>query len=325
MSFLLKKLKGYQIGLSGKRDTTVNHLFFADDLKLIAVNLNLLKQQLDLVTQFSSNIGMIFGKSKCTFPAIDKEKIVESHEVIVMNGVTIKPLKDGDSYKYLGQDENIGYVGPLNKACVTAEYKKHARKIWSSELSAYNKHIAHNVFTLPVLTPTFGIICWTIQEIENLDIITRKILNMTGNFHRNSDIDRLYLPRKMGGRGLKSIKLAYECCIISIHQHLLNSTHRNHYLKCVVKHKQDKTMRVGKVLLYRFEIEDKSTLTPKATNQKYLKSSLEHMKTQYLQTPLHEYVSKYISQLPEIDQLKSKQWTCNKYMSSHFEAYVCAI
>ena len=29
-------------------DTTINHLFFVD-LKLIAVNLNLLKQQLDLV------------------------------------------------------------------------------------------------------------------------------------------------------------------------------------------------------------------------------------------------------------------------------------
>ena len=152
--------------------------------------------------------------------AIDKGKIVESHEVIVINGVTIKPLKDGDSYKYLGQDENIGYVGPLNKAI--------------------NKATC---------------ICWTIQEIENLDIITRKILNMTGNFHRNSDIDRLYLPRKMGGRGLKSIKLAYECRIISIRQHLLNSTHRNHYLKCVVKHEQDKAMRVEKELLDRFEIE----------------------------------------------------------------------
>ena len=97
-----------------------------------------------------------------------------------------------------------------------------------------------------VLTPTFGIICWATQEIENLDIITRKILNMTRNFHRNSDIDSLYLLRKMGGRGLKSIKLEYEIRITSIHQHLLNSTHRNHYLKCIVEHEQDKTMRVGK-------------------------------------------------------------------------------
>ena len=111
----------------------------------------------------------------------------------------------------------------------------------------------------------------------------------------------------------------------NIRQHLLNSTYRNHYLKCVVEHEQDKIMRVGKELLDRFEIEDRSTLAPKETSQKYLKLSLERMNTQYLQKPLHGYVSKYISQLQEIDQLRSKQWTCNKYMTSHFEAYACAI
>ena len=123
MSFLSKKLKGYQIGASDKRDTNINYLFFAADLKVIAVNLNLLKQQLDLVAQFCSNIGMVFKESKCAFLAIDKGKIIESHEAIVINVVAIKPLKDGDSYNYLGQDENIGYVGPLNKAHVTADYK----------------------------------------------------------------------------------------------------------------------------------------------------------------------------------------------------------
>ena len=110
-----------------------------------------------------------------------------------------------------------------------------------------------------------------------------------------------------------------------MHQHLLNSTYRNHYLKCVVEHEQDKIMRVGKELLDRFEIEDRSTLALKETSQKYLKLSLECMNTQYLQKPLHGYVSKYISQLQETDQLRSKQWTCNKYMTSHFEAYACTI
>ena len=80
------------------------------------------------------------------------------------------------------------------------------RKVWSGELSAYNKHLAHNTFAIPVLTPTFGILDCTIREIENFNITTRKILNMTGNFNRNSDIDRLYLPRRNGGRGLKNVK-----------------------------------------------------------------------------------------------------------------------
>ena len=80
----------------------------------------------------------------------------------------------------------------------------------------------------------------------------------------------------MGGRGLQSIKLAYECRIISMRQYLLNSTHRNHYLKCVVKHERDKIMRVGKELLDRFEIEDKNTLAPKENTQKYLKLPLRY-------------------------------------------------
>ena len=97
---------------------------------------------------------MLFGESKCTFLDIDEGKIVEAHESIVMNGVTIKPFKEEDSHKYHGQDENIGYVEPLDKACVTADYKKRVRKIWSSELFTYNKCIGH-----------FEICCWRIQEI----------------------------------------------------------------------------------------------------------------------------------------------------------------
>ena len=44
---------------------------------------------------------------------------------------------------------------------------------------------------------------------------------MTGNFQWNSNIDRIFLPRKLSERGLKSIKIAYECRIIYICQHLL--------------------------------------------------------------------------------------------------------
>ena len=84
---------------------------------------------------------MVFGESKCAFLANDKGKIVESHVMIVMNRVTMKPLKDGDSYKFLGQDENSGYVEPLNKARVTAEYKKHVQKIWNYVLIITTLHI----------------------------------------------------------------------------------------------------------------------------------------------------------------------------------------
>ena len=162
---------------------------------------------------------------------IEKGTLIEKKEPIINNNVKINPMKEVESYKYLGQDKNISYVGPVNKKRVIKEYKNRVRKIWKSELSSYNKYIAHNTFAVPVLIPTFDLLNWTIQEIEDIDISTRKILCMTGNFHRNSDIDQLFLQRKNRGRGLKSIKIAYETRIISARQHLIRSNNNNKYLK----------------------------------------------------------------------------------------------
>ena len=41
-----------------------------------------------------------------------------------------------------------------------------------------------------------------------MDRMTRKTLMMYGAFHLNSDIDRLYLKQKHGGRGLISVEMS---------------------------------------------------------------------------------------------------------------------
>ena len=53
---------------------------------------------------------------------VDRRKVTAVTEPITINNVTINPMKEGDSYKYLGQDENLGYVGSVNKKRVTNEY-----------------------------------------------------------------------------------------------------------------------------------------------------------------------------------------------------------
>ena len=151
------------------------------------------------------------------------------------------------TYNYLGVDENVSYNGSLNKDRIRSEYLKRVQKIWRSELSGYNKYIAHNVFALPVLAPTFDILVWKKDEIKNMDVKTRKVSNVTGNFRYNCDVDRLYGSRKEGGRGLKMVKEAYESRIISINQHLHQSIQRNPYLmkvgenenKCIVRQAEE--------------------------------------------------------------------------------------
>ena len=64
---------------------------------------------------------------------------------------------------------------------------------------------AFNTYAIPVLSYTVGIIKWTVEELRQLNRDTRKILNMYGALHPRADVDRLYLPRDLGGRGLQDI------------------------------------------------------------------------------------------------------------------------
>ena len=82
-----------------------------------------------------------------------------------------------------------------NKQTVTKEYYHRIKKIWNSELSLFNKIIAHNTFAVLVFITSVGVVDWTINEIREIDCKTRKQLAMTGNFRPNGDVDRLYIPR----------------------------------------------------------------------------------------------------------------------------------
>ena len=142
-------------------------------------------------------------------------------------------MQEGESYRYLGEDENVAYEGTINKERVTKDYLSRVKKIWSSELSAYNKKIAHSSFATPVIAPTTGILGWTIQEIKDIDIKTRKILSVTGNFHPNSDIARLYIGRNLGGRGLRSCQHLFESRIVALKHYLHRNKDRNQTMNYV--------------------------------------------------------------------------------------------
>ena len=65
---------------------------------------------------------------------------------------------------------------------------------------------AVNAWAVSVVRYTAGVLDWTQLELEALDKKTRKILTMNGAFHKNSSVDRLYMKRKEGGRGLISVE-----------------------------------------------------------------------------------------------------------------------
>ena len=61
---------------------------------------------------------------------------------------------------------------------------------------------------VPVLRYNFGIINRHQAELKKLDRKTRKLLTIHGQHNTKVDEDRLYVPRKQGGRGLKQLEVA---------------------------------------------------------------------------------------------------------------------
>ena len=188
---------------------------------------------------------MTFDEDKCAYQQIEKGKLINNTKELQINDLKIKPILEGDSYKYLGIDENISYVGLVNKTRVTKEYYTRVKRIWNSELSSVNKVIAHNSFAVPVLTTTVGILNWTIDETKEIDIKTRKQLTMSRNFHPNGDIDKLYLSRGQGGRGIKMIVRMFESRIISIAQYIKKRNSENSILDFVYQQEQQETIRLS--------------------------------------------------------------------------------
>ena len=124
-----------------------------------------------------------------------KKKINQQYQRASNQQSNNKTNTEGGSYKYLVIDQNISYVGLVNKTAVTKEYNTKVKRIWNSTISSVNKILAHNLFVVPVSTTAIGILIWTVDEIKEIDIKTSKQLTMSRNFHPNRDIDKLYLRR----------------------------------------------------------------------------------------------------------------------------------
>ena len=325
LSHLLRAQEGYAIGPPNSRDLNITHLFYVDDLKLYAPNMDKMKLLLDIVTTFSQDIKMSFGEAKCSYMIVKRGRTVKTEEKLSLNGLSLSPLHGEESYKYLGMDETIRYDGPLNKGKVVGEYYKRVRKIWASELSATNKAIAHNSFAVPVLTPTFGILGWTIDELKSIDIKTRKLLAMSGNFVVTGDVDRLYIPRQEGGRGLKEIYTGYKSRIVSLHKHLELASLGNPYLKKVLEHEKHGIVRISLEIQQESNIEQEVNCTPRNAGKLVTKAITSKRKDAFSNKVMHGYVARKLQNITGVDAKQSLSWQKGKLMTSHFEGFANAI
>ena len=307
------------MGKTKGRNQNVNHLLLVDDLKLYANSRNTIMKLLHIVTTFTNDVGLKFGEDKCAYICIKRGKKSTEGETININGLNVRELKEDEPYSYLGLDENIGYDGNLNKERIVKECKKRFKKVWKSELYAGNKVTAHNSFAVPLVSYTIGIFDWTKEELQALDKATRKIMNFTGSLHARSDIDRIYMPRKQGGRGLTSTEDMYITTTILIAEHIKSASLHHKLLQKVVQHESDKLILLSESLISELGIDAETNM-----KEKIKQSSKERHLKLWKEKPMHGYLFNKIDSKDDIDQAKSNQWmTCG--LTSHNEGYICAM
>ncbi|XP_044766265.1 uncharacterized protein LOC123322386 [Coccinella septempunctata] len=203
--------------------TKITHLFYMDDLKLYARGRAQLEGELEMVRMFSADIGMNLGLEKCATIIVRRGKLSEEENVRLKDGKEINNLTNEDKYKYLGIQQTFEIRHKENKDHTKEELLRRIRLILKSQLSAKNKIMAINIWAIPPLTYTAGVLSWSKTELQQIDQKIRTTLTQFGLHHPNSAIERLYLPRKEGGRGLCSVEATCGKEMHNIRNHFLNS------------------------------------------------------------------------------------------------------
>ena len=98
LSLILRKAKAaYEF--SGSRGK-IKHLLFMNDLKLYSRNEKELDSLVQTICVFSEDIGMELGIEKRAMLVIEKEKTEKSVGIELLDGIVIRSLQEGESYRY---------------------------------------------------------------------------------------------------------------------------------------------------------------------------------------------------------------------------------
>ena len=148
---------------------------------------------------------MEFGLSKCGVLIMKREKVVESDGLRIPDGTMMRNIEES-GYKYLGILEADGTKHDETKEQLRKEYIRRVRNVLKSKLNRGNIISAINSRAISIVRYGAGIIKLTKNELEELNRKTRKLMSMYGAQHPKADVDRLYLKRCDGGRGLIGVE-----------------------------------------------------------------------------------------------------------------------
>ena len=151
----------------------------------------------------NQNIGLEFGLEKYAKLIMKGEKHL-TDEMELPNQEKIRPLGEKETYKYLGILETDTIKQVEMKEKIKKEYLRRTRKLLKTKQYNRNLITGINNWADPLVTYSGLFLKWTREELRQMNQSTRKLTTMHKALHPWDDVDRLYVSRKEGGRGLTS-------------------------------------------------------------------------------------------------------------------------
>ena len=134
----------------------------------------------------------------------------------------IRTLAENETYKYLGTLEADTIKQVEMKKKIQKEYLRSTRKLLQTKLSGRNLIKGINTWAVALAWYSGPFLKWTRDELRQMDQRTRKLMTMHKALHLRDDVDRLYVQRKEGRRGLASIEDSVDTSILRLEDYIEN-------------------------------------------------------------------------------------------------------
>ena len=125
------------------------------------------------------------------------------------------------------------------KGKIQKEYLKRTRKLLETKLSCRNLIKGINTRAAPLVRYSGPFLKWTIDELKQIDQRTRKLMTMHKALHPRDVVDRLYVSRKEGRRGLASIEDSIDASIQRLEDYMQKD---DEGLITIIRNDTDNTM-----------------------------------------------------------------------------------
>ena len=167
-------------------------------------------------------------------------KGVSAEGIPLNDNHVIQDLDQAETYKYLEMGEGEGVQHHKMKDKITKEYKRRIKLVLKSELNARNKITTINTLAVPVILYNYGVIDWKLDEIQDLDRMTRKQLYINRMLAKKADVDRIYFPCQEGGRSLMNLEKEYKATMIGLQTYMTNKD--DVQIQAVIRHQNSKAL-----------------------------------------------------------------------------------